>query len=356
MTRLHARLEVLEGALGQPVAGAAGAESRTFVLLSIEDEEGRVGMGEASPLPGYSPDSVDEAIDALQTFLASPIEVDPRLPARALLDHTAEVQLMPCPSARFAIEAALLDWLGQVRGAPVHAMLGSAPVESIPVADLVNEPDPARWLDEVDNKVGAGWHHLKFKVGAQWAAEVDALTTVRVAHPTLGIRVDANQRLSRLDLEGHREKLLALELDFFEEPVPSGSLGEVVHLSLPLAIDETLREETPSRAALATGAVRALVIKPTVVGGLTAALDLAKIARAHGAEPVLSHTFDGPVARAASAEVALAVGATLAQGLGEHAGLALWPATEVASIQGFEIRSHRAPGLGVTMGGRGSDA
>ncbi|MEM7434456.1 MAG: mandelate racemase/muconate lactonizing enzyme family protein [Myxococcota bacterium] len=356
MTFLHARLEVLEGALAQPVTGAAGVEARTFVLLSVEDEEGRVGMGEASPLPGYSPDSTDEVIDALQTVLASPIEVDPLLPARALLDHTAEVQLMPSPSARFAIEAALLDWLGRVRNAPVHAMLGDSPVESIPVADLVNEPDPRRWLDEVDTKVRAGWRYLKFKAGSDWTAEVEALTGVRAAHPTLGIRVDANQKLALSALEDHREELLALRLDFFEEPVPSASLGEVAKLSLPLAIDETLRDEAPSRAALATGAVRALVIKPTVVGGLTAALDLAKIARAHGAEPVLSHTFDGPVARAASAEVALAVGATLAQGLGEHACLSLWPPAEIASIQDFELRSHRVPGLGVTFGGRGSDA
>ena len=110
-----------------------------------------------------------------------------------------------------------------------------------------------------------------------------------------------------------------------------------------------------SRRLLGEGHVRALVIKPAVVGGVTATLDLAKIAREYGAEPVLSHTFDGPIARAATAELALALQTKLAAGLGSHPALDLWPRHRIAAIRGRQIGPHAVPGLGLEFEGR-SDA
>ena len=79
---------------------------------------------------------------------------------------------------------------------------------------------------------------------------------------------------------------------------------------------------------------------------MTATLDLAKIAREYGAQPVLSHTFDGPIARAATAELALALQTELAAGLGPHPALDLWPPHHIAAIRGREICPHAVPGLG----------
>ena len=348
MTLLHAQVDVIEGSLPGVLVGAAtGLSERTFAVLTLTDDNGIAGIGEASPLPGYSPDSIDDAAEELQDLIAHPIEVDRALAPRALLDRMAEVQLIQSPSARFALESALLDWLGKVRGSPVHALLAVGAVRSIPIADLVLEADPARWPDHVRRLCADGATHIKLKIGSALDREVAALQTIRDAHPGLKIRLDANRRIDITDLRRHAGTLASLDLELIEEPVPARDWLEAVSLPLPLALDETLRDEAMSRQLLGEGRIRAVVIKPAVLGGITAALDLAKIAREHGAQPVLSHTFDGPIARAATAELALALKSELAAGLGSHPALELWPPHRIAAIRDREIRPHAVAGLGL---------
>ncbi len=95
------------------------------------------------------------------------------------------------------------------------------------------------------------------------------------------------------------------------------------------------------------GAANAVVIKPTVLGGLRASFDVAERAAAHGAQYLVSHTFDGPIARAVTAELALALQTELAAGLGWHPALELWPPHQIAAICGRQIVPHDSAGLGL---------
>ena len=73
----------------------------------------------------------------------------------------------------------------------------------------------------------------------------------------------------------------------------------------------------------------------------------AERAEAHGAQYLVSHTFDGPIARAVTAELALVLQTELAAGLGSHPALALWPPHRIAAIRDRQIVPHDAPGLGL---------
>ena len=146
MTLLHAQIDLLEGELVGDLAGRAlGLSSRAFAILRLTDDDGVYGLGEASPLPGTSPDTIEQAVAELGELCGAPLEVDPGLPARTLLDRSAEVQFMQAPSARFALETAMLDWLGKVHEQPVYRLLAPPTSESIPIADLVFERDPSAW-------------------------------------------------------------------------------------------------------------------------------------------------------------------------------------------------------------------
>jgi L-alanine-DL-glutamate epimerase-like enolase superfamily enzyme len=77
-------------------------------------------------------------------------------------------------------------------------------------------------------------------------------------------------------------------------------------------------------------------------------LGLAELARGLGLGVVVSHTFEGPVAWAAAACLALAVESPgLAAGLDRHAGLNAWPEVTPATIGQAEIVPASAPGLGL---------
>ncbi len=347
MTALHAQVDVIEGRLpGALVGAAADVSKRAFVVLTLTSEDETVGVGEAAPLPGVSPESIEEAAQELRDLIDAPIAVDASLGPRVLLDSMPEVQLSVHPSARFAVESAVLDWLGKVRGESIHRVLNPRAERPIPIVDLVFEADPARWPDHIDRLCADGATHLKLKVGAALDQELAALQTVRREHPELAMRLDANGRIEIADLRRHASALESLDLELIEEPVAPRDWPEAALLPLPLALDETLKDESMSRRLLERGQIRAVVIKPAVRGGMTAALDLAAIAKEHGAQPVLSHIFDGPIARAAAAELALAFQTKLAAGLGFHPALDLWPPHRIAAIRGRELRPHAIPGLG----------
>ena len=349
MTELHAEIDVLEGELPEPlIGGAAGVSKRTFAVLRLTRGDGTTGLGEASPLPGYSPDSMVEVSDELQRLADAPVDANPlATPLDVLVDAFAAHPLKH-PASRLALETALLDWLGHTRGEPVHRVLGGDVArQSIPIADLVLEANPASWPACTDALLGGGATHLKLKVGFDLDAEVAALQTIRRAHRTLPLRLDANRRIPFEALRRHAESLEALELELFEEPVAAEEWPAVLSLPLPFALDESLRDEGLSQRLLGSGRIRAVVIKPMVLGGLRASFAVAERAAAHGAQYLVSHTFDGPIARAVTAELALALQTELAAGLGSHPALALWPPHRIAAIRDRQIAPHDAPGLGL---------
>lgn len=349
MTDLHARIDLLEGELSDPLVGAAaGLSKRAFAILQLTRADGTRGLGEASPLPGYSPDSIEDAVRELRDLTRGPVAADPLATPYTLLSSVFAAHALRCPSARFALETALLDWWGRTRSEPLHeALAGRAEREPIPIADLVLDPDPRRWPSHVDVLLADGATHLKLKIGGDLDAQLAALRTIRRAHPRLPIRLDANRAIAPEELRRWASSLEALELELIEEPVAPEHWPEALDLPLPFALDETLCDETLARMLLETGCVRAVVLKPTVLGGLKTSLEVAERAADHGALAVVSHTFDGPVSRAATAELALALQTELAAGLGPHPALGLWPPHEISAIVGRQIVTHRVPGLGL---------
>jgi L-alanine-DL-glutamate epimerase-like enolase superfamily enzyme len=349
MTELHAQIDILEGKLSRSLVGAAaGLTERTFAVLRLMRSDGTGGQGEASPLPGYSLDSIDEVAGELQHLADGPIRVDPLAGPLELLAETFAAHPLAHPASRLAFETALLDWLGQTRGEPLHRVLGGdAEMQRIPIADLVMDPDPSRWQARADALISDGATHLKLKIGPNLDTELGALRRIREAHPNVALRLDGNQRISIGALRKHGSALESLELELVEEPVAPSDWIAALSLPLPFALDETLRDPGSTERLLGTGRIRAVVIKPMVIGGLRAAFAAAEQAASHGAKYMVSHTFDGPIGRAVEAELALALQTELAAGLGVHPALALWPPHRIAAIEGREIVPHDAPGLGL---------
>jgi L-alanine-DL-glutamate epimerase-like enolase superfamily enzyme len=349
VTDLHAHIDVLEGELSDALVGGAEALcKRTFAVLRLMRSDGTSGLGEASPLPGYSPDSIADVAEELQRLADDPVRVDPLASPLELLLDTFAAHPMKQASARFALEAALLDWLGHTRGEPVHRVLGGdAERRAVPIADLVMTADASSWPARTDELLADGATHLKLKIGSDLDSELEALRSIRSAHPRLPLRLDANRRIPVAALRQHSDSLEALELELIEEPVAPEDWSTALGLPLPFALDETLRDEALARQLLESGRIVAVVIKPMVLGGLRASFEIAEHAAAHGAQYLVSHTFDGPIARAATAELALALQTELAAGLGEHPALGLWPPHRIAAIADRQIIPHRAPGLGL---------
>ncbi len=327
-------------------AGRARTRERLGSIVRVAGG-GETGVGEASPLPGYAPDTLDDAVEAISRLGAeTPGErIDLEAPIRPQAERIATRLPEGLPSARFAVETALLDLVGQVLGLPLRALLSPGePARAVPVAALVELGDRAA----AERALDAGFTALKVKLSGPEGAErdVESLRELRrMAGAGVELRADANRAFTADEAADVLARLEGIELSFVEEPVRAGELGALAPGALPIALDESTREPDFWLSIPAGRRLAAVVLKPAVLGGLSPCLAIAAEARNRGAAAIVSHTFGGPVERAACAELALALGGPVAVGLGAHPGLApLLPARERYG-RGPEIAPIDEPGI-----------
>ncbi len=359
-------------------------------LLELRDEDGRLGLGEASPLPGYSTDTLDSAAAALNTWdpanaLAGLGQPSPDLDTVEIwLEQALDTLPLGEPAARFAAETALLDLLGQRLELPAYRLLerlsprpparpDSQPVALASLLSLDGREDPVQRGREA---LAAGVKALKVKVGAAGCFD-EELVQLRRLRKALGaaamLRLDANGAWALEGLDDRLRALAEVEPELLEEPVAGENWLQLQSSPVALAMDESLRSligfgvepgsrsspgsRLPAAPSIATlnvlarrGLLSALVLKPMALGGALPCLRLARWAEGAKLSVMVSHLFDGPVAWAASAHLALALpGRALACGLAPHAGLGAWPQVMQPMLARNEIVPVEDPGLGISI-------
>ncbi len=356
MTRLDARITVYEGASARPVGAArTPVSARRGCLLSLTDRDGRVGQGEASPLPHYSLEGFDDVRAALD-------DVRPKL-TEALLDDPLKaldapfVSELPA-SSRFAVETAVCDLAAQRRGVPLHALLSDERTTRVEVSAYAGAALDASLDDAMRDAVARGIRVVKVKLsGADgvFARELDVLRARRF-HGEL--RTDVNGGWSPDEAPDRMEALAAVGSIFVEQPVAPGSLQRLAERTAPWdvarravwAADESLAHAEDVAWLVREGAragCRVAVVKPAM-HGLLGALRLAQRMFRARMGLVVTHLFDGPVALAAAMELALALPVPAPCGLDAHAGLALWPAVDLPQRDGARyLRPAARAGLGL---------
>lgn len=319
--------------------------TRRSLLLRLTDPRGVSGVGEASPLPGYSADAletVELALTALDAdAVARAVETED---VRAALSAVAALLPAALPSARFALESAALDLLARRRGVSAPALLGAALGARRPLARLLGPADSPALLASAEQALGEGYRCFKLKVGAPhaWPRELASAAALREQlGDTVALRLDANGALSASEVSLHQAELRALRLDLFEEP------GAALPEGVPLALDESLQGHEPDAAERLwqQRGARAIVLKPTALGGISHAFALADRARRSATAVVLSHCFDGPIAWRAAAALALTLPEGVAHGLAPHPALSGWPHSPLPVVQG-SLHVWAEPGLG----------
>jgi o-succinylbenzoate synthase len=321
---------------------------RCGILVELTSGSNR-GLGEASPLPGFSSDTIDDAEAALGSLNLTALEraLGIEDPGEAL--YRAAALLPPGQAAaRMALETAALDLLGQQRRASAPALLGADPGTERALAWLVNVPG-ARALEATLRAQLAGYGHFKIKLdgaGPVDSAIAGVLELRRALGPGPRLRLDVNRGWSEAQARSACSGLEPLQIEFIEEPC--ARFTRPLGTRIPLALDESLLGVAPAdlAALVARCGAGVVVLKPMVLGGLSRCLALGRRAAALGLGVVVSHSFDGPVALAAAAALALALPTRLAQGLAPHAGLAAWPPMPFP-IGRASLHVWSGPGLGL---------
>ncbi|MBV8683035.1 MAG: dipeptide epimerase [Caulobacteraceae bacterium] len=237
------------------------------VLVTIE-YDGMRGRGEASGVyyHGETPDSLLAQIEEVRGCVEAGVE-------RADL-----ARLLPAGGARNALDAALWDLEAKRAGVPVW-MIADAPRPRPLTTTFTVSAGSAFEMAEAA-RAYEGLPALKLKLTGD--DPVGCIQAVRQARPDAWLGVDANQGLSRRDLERMLPALVEARVRLIEQPLPVGEDIQLEGLASPILI--AADESVQSRADLPSlvGRYQVANIKLDKSGGLTEGLAMAQEARRLG--------------------------------------------------------------------------
>jgi o-succinylbenzoate synthase len=323
-------------------------------LLTLIDDDGRVGHGEASPLPGFSDDDLLQCAAALEVIARDGVILPVgSTPLETELDRIRAAVPADCPAARFAVESAVVDLIGARLDRPAWELLGGTRARR-PLAALLRTGTEAELLESARAALDRGIAAVKVKLGfAPPLEEIRRLQRLRAQlGPNIPIRLDANGAWPVADAPERLAALASMGPEFVEQPVSSAALSALDRSAVPLALDEALIELSPADLDRVVDRipVTVLVLKPMALGGIVRCLELSRWAAGRGLDVVVSHLFDGPVALAAAAALAIAIGSSgRAMGLDPHDGLGAWPPVALSMFETGAISALDRPGLGLCL-------
>ena len=246
-----------------------------LVRVELRDGNGCVGRGEAAGVDydGETPTSMRAQIEAVAARLDA---------ATTPADLAA---LLPRGGARNALDCALWDLQAKRSGIPAWVSAGIRPpcplvtACTIGLGSLSDARRRARALSAVP--------FIKIKVDR--ARHVDWIRVVREEAPQARLAIDANQSWTGSLLESLLPELLALGIEFVEQPLERGEDDALDGLRppIPIVADESCTDRRSLPALL--NRYQGVNIKLDKCGGLTEALALAHDARALGLDVMVGN-------------------------------------------------------------------
>jgi L-Ala-D/L-Glu epimerase len=244
------------------------------VVVRVTDSDGRVGLGEApqnwqvlgSSVAGSAACLEGPLRDAVLGRSADPVETWPVI-YRAVAGNSA---------AKAAVDCALHD-------------LAGSPALTVPTLVTVPVGEPDEIAEVARTRVAEGFRTLKLKVGTDAATDVARVRAAREgAGPDVALRVDAN---TGWDCFEAVRVIRALEdagvgIELVEQPVGRRDLIGLTHVrrhvETPVMADESVFDLDDLVALVRHDAVDLVNLKIAKAGGITPALELARVARKHG--------------------------------------------------------------------------
>jgi O-succinylbenzoate synthase len=299
-------------AFRNPLRTAGGLwPERAGLIVRWEGEDGRIGWGEAAPIPSFGMETVDELAAACAALGPAPdAQAIGRVPAR-----------LGC--LRHALAAAAVELAG---GGP------SAAHGFLPVAALV--PAGPAALARIPGLAEAGFRTFKWKVGAgDLQDELVLLDEVCGALPAgAKLRLDANGAWDRRGAERWLERCADRPVEFLEQPVGPQArgaadllMGLAADYPTPIALDESVVADGDLERWLGAGWPGLFVIKPTLLADPPAALERL---RAAGARVVFSSALETAVGARSALQLAFSW-----PGEARALGFGVWP---LFAIPGFD--------------------
>ena len=283
-------------------------DSADFVLIEIEDDEGRIGLGEASTIPIYDEGSQAGVVYVLQRHL-KPLLLgrDPR--------RIEEIMYLAGKAAKgerylkSALDFALHDLAGKIYGIPVCQLLGGT-AHPVPVCWVLSAGEARAIGTEAAGKLREGFTVFKLKVGVDSKTDLANLEALRDAVGEAEIRLDGNEAWQPKEALDQIRSFSPYRPSHIEQPVPARDLEGLRfvtrHSPIPISADEVALTSVECINVARHGAADRINIKLSRCGGFLEGRRMTAIARAANQQPFLGSMLELGLGTAASAHFAAA--------------------------------------------------
>lgn len=232
-------------------------EKETYFMRLTDESTGRQGVGECALFKGLSAeDSPNYELELSEAC------------------HNLDKNSMNS-SIRFGYEGAVMDMM------PLEDNEFTRGEAGIPINGLIWMGDRHTMRQRIDEKLSAGFHVLKLKIGGiNFEEEVDLLRYIRNRFPAdaLELRLDANGSFDTQNAMARLDALAKFDIHSIEQPIKPGQWDAMSQICsdspIPIALDEELiglRSENEVKIVLDTLHPAYIILKPSLCGGFQSA-------------------------------------------------------------------------------------
>lgn len=335
--------------------GLAPLRVSEFGIVRVRTSGGVDGIGEISMNGGRT--GAIQCDDVRRILAPALLGCDPTNLNAAIV---AMDRVLPWPAtepSKAAVEMALIDITGKVRGLPAYELLGGRVRDQVHLRWGLAFGPPAAGVDEARTYVAQGFRTIKIKIGRPGTGLDEAM--VRAVRTGLGdevnLVVDANSGY-RTPLEAVQEvrRLESYGLQLVEQPVGRRHVRDLAwvraHIDTPILADESMRHWSEAFDIAAAQAADVLAIYVCEAGGMIAALKAATIAQAAGLLVAIGSQGELGIGTAAMAHVAVCMpNLAYESDITGHLRYPVDIINERLDYADGAIRPPTTPGLGVTL-------
>jgi O-succinylbenzoate synthase len=271
--------------------GTYTLSKREGAIIRIRTDTGQYGFGEAAPLNGLHRENLSDTLDQLKIIQHHLTNVSlESIPGVIDLLQKANAWF---PTVQFALESAYIDLIEAANLEQKMDVLPNAVQDNIMINSLLT--GSYEFIkNKVDENLEKNYRSIKIKIGRQTLEEeIDLIKYIqkRVEKNTT-LRLDANRNWTYEQAKTFASSIDKKSIEYIEEPLNTPErLSELAHeTEMPIALDESLIE-IPANFLKNNDWIRAIIIKPSVLGSLENTLGLISQAEQNGIKVVISDTF-----------------------------------------------------------------
>lgn len=244
------------------VTNKTSLTNRTGIILQLTDDKGNTAFGEASPLPGFSAETIDSVINTIQLIKSDTSALEISVHFKSILDQFP--YLAETPSLLFGFEQAINSL--HLTSIDRKKKL-TKEIDVNAVVSLTEENEIPKIISSL---IESGYETIKLKIGK---TNIDNVCRIldklqNLYGNNILFRLDVNQQWNYNEALINLNQLKDFRIEFVEQPVASAN--DLLRLAdkcpVPVAPDESVAGYDSCLQFLDHPNINHIVIKPSMIG------------------------------------------------------------------------------------------